>query len=340
MNFVNIQIHKHESQSLITSIKNQQIPPYQSPLPNSNNGFPILALAVLGIMATAFLLVGYYIFVTKCCLNWQQFDPLRRFSFIRTQRSDEPLMIYSPSWQSRGLDELLIREIPRFQYTKSDGEERSLHKCVVCLNEFQENDTLKVLPSCKHGFHLDCIDIWLQSNDNCPLCRLSISGTTRYPIHQITAPNSSPQDSQPFISRGHVSSDEDFVVIELSQHQQEERNESREHLLQSTSRHHHSQRHVKMKSRKYHRASIMGDECINLIREKDDQFCIEPIRRSFSMDSAADRNVYLSVQEIVRQGRCFDEIIHNEECSSRIRKPFFSFGHVRGSRSSVLPIEF
>lgn len=353
MNSVQIYIHNHESQPLIppiknhynlipqslSSIKNQQNPPYQSPLPNSTNGFPILALGVLGIMATVFLLVGYYIFLTKCCLNRQQFDPLRRFSVMRAQRSEDPLMAYSPSWQSRGLDELLIREIPSFQYSKSEGEERSLYKCVVCLNEFQENDTLKVLPSCKHGFHLDCIDIWLQSNDNCPLCRLSISGTTRYPIDRIIAPNSSPQDPQPFVSRGLMGSDEDFVVIELSEEQ--ERHESREHLVQSTS---HSprkveHRNVKMKPRKFHHASIMGDECIN-VREKDDQFCVQPIRRSFSMDSAADRNVYISVQEIIRQDRHFSEVRNTEECSSRFRKPFFSFGHGRGSRSSVLPIEF
>lgn len=320
----------------ILSLKNQQNPPYPSPLPNSpTNGFPILALAVIGIMATAFLLIGYYIFVSKCCLNWQQLDPLRRFSVVRARRSEDPLMAYSPSWLTRGLDDLLIREIPSFQFTKSEGEEdTSLYKCVVCLNEFQENDTLKVLPTCKHCFHLDCIDIWLQSNDNCPLCRLSISGNTRYPIDRIVAPNSSPQEPPPFISRAYVGSDEDFVVIELSDEQ-----DSREHLVQSVSLSPRKveQRNVKTKPTKSHRASIMGDECIN-VREDDDSFYRQPIRRSFSMDSAVDRNVYVSVQEIIRQDRRFSEIRHNEECSSRVRKPFFSFGH--GRRSSVLPIEF
>ncbi|WOH01760.1 hypothetical protein DCAR_0521145 [Daucus carota subsp. sativus] len=336
MNHVPFHIHESHAHALaLVSIKNQQNSSYQASLqPHAGNGFPILALGVLGIMATAFVLVGYYIFVNKCCLNWQQIDPLRRFSVVQTRRNQDLLMDYSPSWQSRGLDDLLIREIPTFQYSKSQGDLMSLYKCVVCLNEFQEQDTIRILPSCKHGFHLDCIDIWLQSNDNCPLCRLSISGATRYPIDRIVAPTSSPQDPRPFVTRGLVGSDEDFVVIELSGEQN--RNEPR---IQYHSPGKVQQKTVKLKPRKFHHASIMGDECFN-VRDSDDQFSVQPIRRSFSMDSAADRHIFLSVEEISRRNRHQTEFRNNEESSSRVRRPFFSFGHVRGSKSTVLPIEF
>ncbi|CAK9150015.1 unnamed protein product [Ilex paraguariensis] len=340
-------IYIHESQ-VLPPIKNQQNSTSQSSLPFSDNGFPILAIAVLGIMGTAFLLVSYCIFVTKCCLNWQQVDPLRRFSITRARRSEDPLMAYSPSWQSRGLDDLFIREIPTFRYSKGEGEseERGLSKCVVCLAEFQEEDMLKVLPKCSHAFHLDCIDVWLQSNANCPLCRSSISGRTTYPMDRIIAPTSSPQDPQPFV-RSLVGSEEDFVVIELNEEdgtgmlsdRPQDRSDSMEHLVQSRS-HSSSQFQQKLgksKPRKSHHASIMGDEGIN-VREKDDQFGVQPIRRSFSMDSAADRHVYLTVQEIIRQNRHLREVRNSEECSSRVRRPFLSFGHGRGCRSAVLPI--
>ncbi|KAK3026173.1 hypothetical protein RJ639_040560 [Escallonia herrerae] len=322
----------------IQPIKDQQNSTYQPSMPTSGGGgFPILAIAVLGIMATAFLLVSYYVFVTKCCLNWQHIDPLRRFSFRRAMQNEDPLMAYSPSsWLNRGLDELLIREIPTFQYNRGEAQEegRSMSKCVVCLNEFQEQDMLRVLPNCSHAFHLDCIDVWLQNNANCPLCRLSISGTTRYPVDRIIAPTSSPQDPQPFVVNSLEGGEEDYVVIELSAQVGTQRNAPREHLVQNPRSH--SSR--KLKRRKFHHVSIMGDECLNVRGKDDDQFAYQPIRRSFSMDSAVDRHVYLSTPEVTRQNRHPSEVRDTEESSSRVRKPFFSFGHGRGSRNAVLPL--
>lgn len=43
--------------------------------------------------------------------------------------------------------------------------------CAVCLCEFSENDKLRLLPTCSHAFHINCIDTWLLSNSTCPLCR-------------------------------------------------------------------------------------------------------------------------------------------------------------------------
>jgi len=69
-----------------------------------------------------------------------------------------------------GLDELVINSIPSFIYntttTKSKQEE-----CSICLAEFKDNDHVRTLPLCSHIFHLDCVDVWLRSNPNCPLCR-------------------------------------------------------------------------------------------------------------------------------------------------------------------------
>ncbi|KAL7113078.1 hypothetical protein ACP275_04G041100 [Erythranthe tilingii] len=315
---------------------------------NNNSGFPIIAVAILGIAATAFLLISYYIFVTKCCFRWQLIDPLTRcFSTTRqqSQLNDDPFASsYSPAtWQTRGLNELLIRQIPTFQYTtnKHLGESSSrsttttLSKCVVCLNEFQDKDMLRILPKCGHAFHLDCIDIWLQTNSNCPLCRSTISGRNRFRFDRIVAPNSSPQD--PIFA-----SDEDFVEIQLTGGEDDD--DSGGFLVQSRSnswRKFFEQK--RSRPRKSHHVSIMGDEGINVVREKDEQFCgVQPIRRSFSMDSAVDRHVYLSVQEILRQNRQLSEVRNYEESSgSRSRRSIFSFGHGRGSsRKSVLPFEF
>ncbi|KAG5514565.1 hypothetical protein RHGRI_035837 [Rhododendron griersonianum] len=326
-------IYNHESQPL-PPIKNPQTQPPLLPT-SHNSSFPILPIAILCIFATAFLLVIYYILLAKCCFTWQQLDPLRRFSLPRRPPpppTDDPLAANSPS--SHGLDEFLIREIPTFQYRKIQSRDREefIYKCIVCLSEFQEQDVLRVLPKCGHGFHLDCIDIWLQSNANCPLCRTSISGETRCLIDRIVAPNSSPQE--PFDAL--LGGDDDFVVIELTNGIRE-RSEQREvgrkfdELIKIGN--------VK-KQGKFRRVSIMGDECIDAMREKDDRFCVQPMRRSFSLDSAADPHVYLAVQEIIRQSESQSEVRSRGESSSRGRRQFFPFGNGRGSRSAVLPVEF
>ncbi|XVF71984.1 hypothetical protein PTKIN_Ptkin12aG0084400 [Pterospermum kingtungense] len=333
-------------------IKDEQNPTYQPPLPSSDNAFPLLAVAVLSIMVTGLLLVSYYMFVSKCCSsNWHQLNLLRRISLFRARQEGDTFIAFSPTMWNRGLDESVIREIPTFQF-KRESDERSIYGCVVCLNEFQEHDMLRVLPNCSHSFHLDCIDIWLQSNANCPLCRTSISGTTRYPINQIIAPSSSPQDSQPYTD-SLMSGDEDFVVIELGgedagallPHRQQETDNSRETLMQLQTRAR-GQSPKKLehkpgysKSRKHHHLSIMGDECIN-VRHKDDHFSIQPIRRSFSLDSAVDRQLYLSVQAIVQQNRHPGEVNATEECSNRDRRCLFPFRHDRRPRNAVLPVEF
>ena len=47
-------------------------------------------------------------------------------------------------------------------------------ECAVCLVEFQENEALRFLPKCIDAFHISCIDVWIRSHANCPLCRANI----------------------------------------------------------------------------------------------------------------------------------------------------------------------
>ncbi|XP_047328921.1 RING-H2 finger protein ATL16-like [Impatiens glandulifera] len=280
------------------------------------NGFPVLAMAILCILATVFLLISYYIFLNKCN-NCCFFSPFSRHQTDHTTNSNSnsnspPFSLSSPI-NNRGLDEILIRNIPVFQY--NNGENRGgkeWNECAVCLSDFRDQEMLRILPRCSHAFHLDCIDIWLQSNANCPLCRTCISGRKRFPADLILAPTSSPHP---------INADEDFLVIELA-----DGSETRTPVDEENYR----RRRKTSSFRQRRRVSMMGDETV---REKDDDFSsVQPIRRSFSMDSAADRQVYLWVQEITAR---------EESASGRARRSFFSFGHGRGSRSSwVLPVEF
>ncbi|KAF6166825.1 hypothetical protein GIB67_005701 [Kingdonia uniflora] len=72
-----------------------------------------------------------------------------------------------------GLDESVIKSIAVCKYKKGDGLVEGTD-CSVCLGEFKEDETLRLLPKCSHAFHVPCIDTWLGSHTNCPLCRAPI----------------------------------------------------------------------------------------------------------------------------------------------------------------------
>ncbi|KAI8343016.1 hypothetical protein BC941DRAFT_447856 [Chlamydoabsidia padenii] len=61
------------------------------------------------------------------------------------------------------LDTLPTRQWDGLEMAKSD-------QCVICLEPFVVDDTLRTLP-CEHEYHRDCIDVWLtKKNACCPLC--------------------------------------------------------------------------------------------------------------------------------------------------------------------------
>ncbi|XP_021725412.1 E3 ubiquitin-protein ligase ATL6-like [Chenopodium quinoa] len=76
----------------------------------------------------------------------------------------------------RGLDRSVIDTFPTFLY--SDVKELKIGKgsleCAVCLNEFEKDETLRLLPKCDHVFHPECIDAWLIAHTTCPVCRAEL----------------------------------------------------------------------------------------------------------------------------------------------------------------------
>ncbi|MCO5599501.1 hypothetical protein L7F22_053606 [Adiantum nelumboides] len=77
-----------------------------------------------------------------------------------------------------------VTGLPTLQFPKDQALKESdktittqdfIADCVVCLNAFEEGEELRLLPSCRHSFHRDCIDKWLFSHATCPLCRRSIA---------------------------------------------------------------------------------------------------------------------------------------------------------------------
>ncbi|CAO2835555.1 unnamed protein product [Amaranthus hypochondriacus] len=75
-----------------------------------------------------------------------------------------------------GLDRAVINSYPKFQFYKKIVEEKTNSDdlmCSICLCDYKEGEMLRMMPDCKHYFHLCCLDAWLKLNGSCPVCRNS-----------------------------------------------------------------------------------------------------------------------------------------------------------------------
>ncbi|ONK61916.1 uncharacterized protein A4U43_C08F34890 [Asparagus officinalis] len=96
------------------------------------------------------------------------------FTYQRHLPSDHNPETPSLDSETRGLNIDVINSLQANQY-KKDADSGS-SDCAICLAEFGEGELLRVLPSCSHSFHVSCIDTWLSSHSDCPLCRKKVLG--------------------------------------------------------------------------------------------------------------------------------------------------------------------
>lgn len=67
-------------------------------------------------------------------------------------------------------------------------------ECPVCLSAFADGEVVRQLGPCKHSFHASCIDMWLKSHSNCPICRASVP--VKPPNNNAAAPRGRDDDLQ------------------------------------------------------------------------------------------------------------------------------------------------
>lgn len=55
---------------------------------------------------------------------------------------------------------------------KRKCQSEAKHLCIVCLENLEQADEVRVLGNCVHAFHRECIDQWIDvGRAMCPLCR-------------------------------------------------------------------------------------------------------------------------------------------------------------------------
>ncbi|XAR73445.1 hypothetical protein NMG60_11007414 [Bertholletia excelsa] len=130
------------------------------------------------VLGASFLLVICIIIAKRRRPNlnsWRRNQPVIEEDQEDFIDENQGAVLIHPIWyiNTVGLDQPVINSIANFKYKKDEGLVQGAG-CSICLNEFQEDETLRLLPKCSHAFHMACIDMWLRSHKNCPLCRAPI----------------------------------------------------------------------------------------------------------------------------------------------------------------------
>nr|GEZ34919.1 E3 ubiquitin-protein ligase ATL42-like [Tanacetum cinerariifolium] len=125
---------------------------------------PSLAV-VIGVLGIMFSLTFCLLLYAKCCHRPSSAQYLNQENFGGIQRSASRVS---------GLNKTVIESLPFFRFSTLKGWRNGL-ECSICLSKFEDVEILRLLPKCKHAFHLDCVDQWLEKHSGCPLCRCKVS---------------------------------------------------------------------------------------------------------------------------------------------------------------------
>ncbi|VAH84467.1 unnamed protein product [Triticum turgidum subsp. durum] len=86
-------------------------------------------------------------------------------------------------------------------------------ECAVCLLEFGDDDSLRLLPTCPHAFHPECIGLWLEKHVTCPLCRASVLDPPVLDPEELMQPDLSPEETPAPHESPRRLADQDTVVV-------------------------------------------------------------------------------------------------------------------------------
>lgn len=134
-----------------------------------------LYLAYLRFAAlVALRFLGLYISSEPIISPWEEHE----FYFPDDDPGDSPptkLVPASPLEIKRQLRVVEFNRLGRMCHVEDDEDEDNGPTCVICLGKLAAQDKVRKLGNCAHGFHVECIDKWVDSGRvSCPLCRASL----------------------------------------------------------------------------------------------------------------------------------------------------------------------
>lgn len=142
-------------------------PPPAPPSPPPRNFYPFKpsVVVIVGVLTTMFSITFLLLLYAKHCKRGGGYP-----------RSNDAAVASSSAAAGRknsGIDRSVIESLPVFRFGSLRGQKEGL-ECAVCLTRFDPAEVLRLLPKCKHAFHVECVDTWLDAHSTCPLCRYRV----------------------------------------------------------------------------------------------------------------------------------------------------------------------
>ncbi|MBD2358782.1 E3 ubiquitin protein ligase [Tolypothrix sp. FACHB-123] len=104
---------------------------------------------------------------------WNQYDAMDDADYSQEALEGIFTNLIVPNPRSNAAppaSEQALQSLRREKFTKKLLEEGDNGECIICIDRFEETETVIALP-CKHWFHDACVTMWLERHNTCPLCR-------------------------------------------------------------------------------------------------------------------------------------------------------------------------
>ncbi|XP_043091379.1 RING finger protein 150a isoform X2 [Puntigrus tetrazona] len=142
-------------------------------------------------------------------LAWLVFYYIQRFRYANARDRNQRRL---GDAAKKAISKLQVRTI-----RKGDKEtESDFDNCAVCIEDYKPNDVVRILP-CRHVFHKNCVDPWLQDHRTCPMCKMNILKALGIPPNTDCSDDIPPDyemSTNPVTGASDVSVGESSVVLD------------------------------------------------------------------------------------------------------------------------------
>ncbi|CAK9309565.1 unnamed protein product [Citrullus colocynthis] len=142
--------------------------PHRNPYDLNNK---IMLTAIISLSLVVLLVIALHIYARYALRRHARRQAvLRRLGILALVDSGDP----PPPPSRSGLDPLVMASLPVVVFkhqSENPGPSGAAVECAVCLSAIEDGEAARILPNCKHVFHLECIDKWFGSHSTCPICR-------------------------------------------------------------------------------------------------------------------------------------------------------------------------